>query len=207
MQKFESKELWNFEIVNPNNPYFQYKFTKRLSKHEKPKGAGIYVWIANLNDGTSKVCYTGSYKNSKNNNKVYDDRWHPHIHSKTHRGGFGKAFGFGSKKKWVERFLPLYKKYGFNTDVKIFEQRFTSSGSQASVNRCEFSLKHWNLLNMENPFTIYWFPSELDAKEIDHRELTQINPVVNGEINEEYNSEKQTMNINDTIEHIKKVLA
>ena len=204
MQVFESNQLWNFDVVDAANPYFQYKFSKRLGKADRPKGAGIYVWVANLKDGTKFVCYTGSYKNNKGLDDVYGQRWSMHIYSKTHRGVF---FGFDSERKFSKRHLPIYEKYGFEVKPEWFEARFTKSGSQAAANRTEFSLKYWDELDMTNPFTILWFPSELDGKEIERRETQQLNPVVNAEINKEWDASKSTMSIDETVELVEKVMS
>lgn len=203
MEVYESNKLWDIKQVDNGNPVFNYLFHKHPERTSKPIGKGIYMWVANLLDGTKLVCYTGSYKNNKGYNKVLEDRWQNHINSKTHRG---IKLGFGTDQKFIKRFKPIFEQYNIPHSPEIMEGHITKSFAQSTANRAHFSFKYWDLLDMSNPFTIYWFATELDAKEIERIELEKINPVINGEINDEYDSTRPTMSVVDALDLIKKEL-
>lgn len=200
MYKYESKDLWNFEVVNASHPYFKYKFTRRKD-FDRPTGNGIYMWVANLIDGTKFVCYTGKYVGNKD--KVYEMRWCYHINSKTHKG---VDIGFGNEQKFLKTFKPILEEFGADTSLELFEGKLKQGPAQAAKNRTRFSLKYWDTLDMNNPFTIYWFPVDKPTDDISYLEAKVINPKVNGEINNEYNSEVPTLSVEDAIKFIEKTL-
>lgn len=199
MEVYESNKLWNIKKVDNGNPMFNYLFHKHPERTSKPIGKGIYMWVANLLNGTKLVCYTGSYKNRQGKNKVLEDRWQMHINSKTHRG---VKLGFGTDKKFETRFKSIFEEFGMPYTDNVMEGHITKSFAQSTANRARFSFKYWNSLDMSNPFTIYWFATDKDASDIERIELEKINPVVNGEINDEYNPCQPTMTVDEAVELI-----